>query len=74
MLSVGDALIVGRHVRVVVAVDERRGEPIIVRLVNDLTTSALASDVEDNHELAEDDALELAVDEVRTVRRHRATD
>lgn len=37
------------------------------------TRAALASNVDANDELAEDDALDLAVDEVRAVRRRRAT-
>jgi uncharacterized NAD(P)/FAD-binding protein YdhS len=37
------------------------------------TRAALASNVDANNELAEDDALDLAVDEIRAVRRRHAT-
>lgn len=37
------------------------------------TRAALAANVDANTELAEDDALDLVVDEVRAVRRRRAT-
>lgn len=37
------------------------------------TRAALASNVDANSELAEDDALDLAVDEVRAMRRRHAT-